>query len=491
MSLIRTITSLDQAGYGVNIRDREPPAQASRVSSNRVGIVGNFPWGPQGNDVYEIRSVEQFRALFAPPELTASISDYPSLGILAARIPTPWYVRNVQKTGGLKANSAFLDGSAEPVVTLTAKHAGAVGNQITCQLVAGSTGSLWTVEVRVGTYKATYADVVKTSAGPAYPVNDPFVDMAFLGGTPIPATVDLMNGANGTAGSAQWTGTAGTFEGVRAFLSDDLDIDLLFAAMPPTAVIAALNQVCDEVARVKLAKHFCATVPDQDVDQMIASSNALNSDFSTYHGTFVEVPNPLGEGLIVTDPNAFAVAIAASGDVSDSIGAGFSRNGLRPVVRVIPNLSKGDYDALFEAGVCPVKMLRDGAVFYGSRTTNPSVALRSVSRRRIANFVEKNAAVILERQLEHPLDVDVEGRTLGGRSQAVSMELRSFLNGLAVGGPGVAPRIRGYEVDFFSSTDAQIRAGVWIVTVSVATFAPTEKIIINASVGPTVIISEG
>lgn len=490
MALIRVITNPDAAGYGVNIRDVPPPAQAERLGANRVGIVGAFPWGPTDDNVYEVRSVEEFRRLFAPSEFDVSTADYPSLGMLAASIPTPWFVRNVARVGAVKANSAFLDAGSNPVVTVTAKHAGAAGDQIEASIAAGSAGR-WTITIRVGTaYRAVYTDVIGTGTAPEYPVDDPFVDFGWLGGTPVASTTALTNGDDGSTTSTQWAGSAGTTGGVKAFLTDDVTLDILFGAGVPAAVVPAFNLAADEVAREKLAFHFGATVSGQDRAAMLASAAALASDFTSYHGAEVVVNDPLGSGQITTDANAFACSVAARRDVADSIGANFGRDALRPVVRVAVDLNRGDYDALFEGGVCAPRMV-GGAIFNGSRTTAPGVAVRQIARRRLANYIEKNAAAILERQVEQPLDVDLTRRQLGGYSRDVYMELISFLTAMRDGAPGEPSRIAGFAVDAFAATQAQLNAGIWPITVSVRTFASTEKIIINAAVGPTVTIQEG
>ncbi|MCI0347590.1 MAG: hypothetical protein L0221_19485, partial [Chloroflexi bacterium] len=247
-SLIRRVTSEGAIGYGVNIWEETPPGRVGGVSSNIVGIVGDFPWGPV-DTVTEITTAAELFATFCPTPFDAA-DDYAAMdAFLNKNFPGGLKIVRIDATSAATATKTYDDNAAADSVTVTANYQGALGNEISIAWSENADdATARDATVTIGSdYSVTYENVATIVAAALVVTDpgDPYVTFSKASGaTLVPAVAAasaLATGSDGTAVAADYVGSASSDVGIRKFYGESVDVDVLFVAECPSGLIDEVN----------------------------------------------------------------------------------------------------------------------------------------------------------------------------------------------------------------------------------------------------------
>lgn len=494
-SLIRRITALSAANYGVNILEQAPPGVVQGAQSAVVGVVGWFPWGPR-NTVTEISSPRELFDTFCPLPFDVTDDWAAMKAFLNKTFPAGLKVVNIEPSGAAAADFDFVDASADESVTVTAKYKGSVGNSIKVAWTANADdatardatvtiGSLYSV-----TYKAV-ATIVSTALVVTDP-GDPFVTFSkFSGATLVPAAISatsLSGGADGTEAAADYTGSG---KGLLKFYGESVDVDILFVAEPGSSFIADINTGIEAYVNTNEKGMAILCTP---AAQSKSTARTYVADYRSerlvYTWPRVKTTNlydPLNAEVTV-DGAAFAAAALAG--VAPEVSPGGAPGA--PFLTGITGLedetaTAADMDTLNEYGVTPWMMntALGGAIMRKAMTTSLTSGRTRVFRRRMTDFIVESLSARWEQFAEAPLDLTLSTQTLGPNSGQLVAETVAFLEQLKADG-----RIREYAVDPWSeNSSGSIADGTWVIVVTVGLFSAMDNLVLKANIGEGVTIT--
>jgi len=152
----------------------------------------------------------------------------------------------------------------------------------------------------------------------------------------------------------------------------------------------------------------------------------------------------------------------------------------------VQGLTIEDYISFRATGICALRIDGGFAIFQsGVTSVDPSINpnLRNIARRRMADFIQDSTA----RRIKN------FGKKLSTnlRRQAITAEIRSFMDGLLSKNNPSAQRIAGYTIDAKSGNTAELLAqGLFRIILKVRTLASLDSIVIESTVGESVIVEE-
>lgn len=492
-SLVRTIAALSAVGYGINIFEQTPPGQIAGVRTDIVGVVGDFPWGDP-NVITAVGSTAELFAAFCPPEFDAAASAPAMRAFLNKAFPGGLRVVRIDATSAAKASSGAVTAGTGSI-TITAKHKGALGNQIRYQFVAATGGDAAKRDllITIGTrYSARYKDLAHGSIASA--VADPFVDVTASAPSAMPTAMGsaaaLASGADGTAVAADYVGSPTSAAGIRKFYGESVKVAALFVAECPSALVSAVNAGLYAYAtEADKGMAVLCTPPGATAAATITDAASYRDDRAFYGWPRVKTPDAYGDlAEIVVDGNAFAAAAIVSVDPEVSPGGAPGA----PFLKGITGLENEDvpratYDDLNDAGVAPFQLVDGlGCILRKGVTTSITSGLTQIFRRRMTDYILDSIAGRAQNFVGRPLDVDLASQTVGPEMGGLVSEIQQFLGELRF-----RSRIRGFIVDPFSQNlQSNLDAGRWFLAVRVKLLSAADEIVLVAGVGESVEIGE-
>lgn len=507
-TLIRQVSGASGIGYGVNIWELAPPKQVAGVSSNVVAMVADLPWGPV-NSIQTITTPGEFWSTFYPNAFGGGAKDSVLYPAILALLNKPIFTR-----GGLKvvriaatdqATSAFTfeDATTADSVTVTAKYPGLLGDQIKVAWSANADDAAKRdATVSIGADYSVLYEAVAEIVSAALVVNDPgdpYVTFAKAGSaTAVPAAIaatSLAGGDDGTAVAADYVGTSSSIVGIRQFYGSSVKVSVLFVAECPEALKAAVNTGlkawCTDTDK---GVAVLCTVDGQASADAITYMSSYRDDRLQYTWPRVKTVNFFDADAAETevDGNAFAAALIANVDPWLSPGGAGKRQGTTDLLAGITGLedetaSDATLAALNAAGIAPWFMSNKlGAIMHRAVTTSITAGLTKLFRRRMTDFLLNSIAEFSEEFVETPLDVTLEDQSLGPNTSGYVGAITDFLEGQKQ-----AVHLASYSVDAFSeNTQPDIDAGRFTLAIAVKLISMMEEIVLKASIGETVTVSE-
>lgn len=496
-SLIHQITSLQSAGYGINVLEVNPPGGVQGRGTNTVAIVADLPWGPVDEVVTCGSRAEVFDA-YCPLAFDA-LNDYPALkAFIGKDFPGLVKVLRISATDAAASAKSFEDATAAESVVVTARYPGALGDKIEVAWVENADdATVRDAVVTIGSgYSATYNAVARVEDG-ALVVDDPgdpfVIFEAKAGATAVPkevAATPLAGGSDGSPVAADYLGT--TNDALQRFGGMDVDWNVLFIAEPPDALIDDLNAGLKTFVDTHDRGIVVLCVPP-----MQSPSTAMTY-VASYRSDRLRYPYPRVKMVNVFDParktvvvqgNAFVAAAIASVPPEKSDGGASGAPFLKGIVGLEQTgFSSATYKALNDAGIAPFFFSRahDGYITHRGVMTSLVPGRTKLFRRRMTDYIVLSLADLFERYIEEPLDVDLPNQALGPVTDGEFGQVKAWLQQLL--GEG---RIRGYSVDpFGANLQSNIDAGQWRILLSVKLLSMQEEVVLMASVGETVAIDE-
>lgn len=504
-TLVTRINAISEASFGVNILDRPSDPVVAGVDVATIGLVMDLPWGPV-NEVIEVATLPELYRQFAPAEFD-NREDYPSLlSLLNKTWPSAIQINRIFRSGSTDAAAASATandgaGSPAPSTITTARYVGASGNLIRHQWVANADGVSTSRDLIVSVVTAagvtTYSKRHKAVAtGGGTPVitdpGDRFVIVTPHGSIDeVPAVmgsaVALTGGTDGVAVAADWTGAADTFDGIRAFLDDNLGVDVIIACEVDAAFIDDANDELIATAEAVGCRAVLCTPEAQtkaQIDTYIADYRSENVSFhwpKVYTINKYDVTRP----EVLVDGNSFAAVAVASVPPQDNPGGAPGARYLRGITGVETGVTKAQFESLKENGVNGWfnSTANGGYIIYGGVNTQIADNTRlTIARHRMFSYITGSLAGFLERFVGRLADIDLESQSLGPVTQQQDAAMRSFLQVLLNN-----KVIRSYNVDLFSgNTLLQMAAGTFVVLIEVGLYGSQDNIVIDANIGPTV-----
>jgi len=499
-SLIRHITGLASAGYGVNVWEVAPVQSIRGDASAVLGMVAELPWGPV-DSVTTITTPAEFWSYFYPNVFSGGTKDYTTYPAVLAMLNKPCF-----PSGGLKvvrvgatsqAKSTLSKAAGTGTMVVTAKYYGAVGDEISIQWVAATGGDADERDllITIGSdYSARYQDIAYTD-DVSETIDDPYVDVESSSPTAMPTAMgsaeSLASGSDGTAVAADYVGSDSSTKGIRCFYSESVDCDVLFVAEAPSGILDDINDGLEAYAgdTDKGVVVLCTT-DDQASADAITYVADYRDDRIIYAWPRVKTTNwwsTASDKEVEVDGNAFAAALIANVDPWLSPGGNGARQGTTDLLSGITGLedesgSRTTLDLLNAAGVAPwFVSSRLGAMMRRAVTTTLTGRTKLHSR-RMTDYLVSAIAEAAEEIVERPLDLDLSAQALGTVTGQFVGSVKSFLQREVD-----AEHIRSFSVDpWTANAQADIDAGQWTVLIRVKLMSMAEEIILKADIGETV-----
>lgn len=492
-SLVRSIAAAALATYGVNFLDIAPPSTTTGVSTKQIGIVGDFPWGPQ-NVVTLCGSAADFFNTFCPSVFENAKTYTAIRAMLNKRFPGPIQVCRIAAASSVaRSDSYTVSGGA---IVWTANYKGAVASDITVTFAAASDGVSTSrdITIAIGTgYSVTYTNVTLasiTSLGNDYITFTKTSSPSVLPAAAATAT-STTAGADGTATAANYVGTGSSNVGIRKFYASNLSVDVLFVAECPSALIDDVNDglkaYCDDAGKPGMA--VLCSVASQTATAAItyvADYRQLDSKLVyCWPRVTTTDTNDADFAAVTVDGNAFMAVAMASANPWVSPEGKPSAASLGAITALETDDSPdATYEALNAAGISTFFIEQTiGPMVRGAYTTNVVSGQTDIVRSAYRSYLTKTLATYAINYVGVPLDVDLTNQRLGENTSGLRDAIVGFLAAEQQKG-----RINGYTVDpYGANTSGDIDAGTWTVNVAVDTFAPTRVMIIRTTVGSTVV----
>jgi hypothetical protein len=495
-SLVRLVTSVGAIGYGVNVFEQLPPGRIAAAGLSTVGMVADLPWGPT-NTITTINSPGEFFDTFCPAAFE-SADEYVALrALLNKTLPGGFLVCRIAATSQATAARTYQDDDPADSVTVTAKYPGALGNLIYVEWAANADdATARDAIVTIGTgYSVRYPNVA-TIVSAALVVTDPgdpyctFSKHASGNEVPVAAAAAaLTGGADGTATAANHVGTSSSNVGIRKFYGDAVDVDVLFVAECPSALIDAVNTGL---------KAF-ATETDKGMVILCTPNGLTRATAITYAAGYRDDrcvmvwprPNTVNgfdpdQAVIEVDGNAFMAALLGVTDPWISPGGRHSADFLKGIVSLEDeSVTATGYDQLNAAGIAPLRMVTayGGACISKAVTTSLTSGLTKIRRRRYTDYLSLSIADRMQDYVERPLDLDLSTQTLGPETGSLKGEIDAFV-AAEVQAKHLAP---GSRADAWSAaTQDDIDAGRWTIAILARTYSDMDEIVLKPSVGDSV-----
>lgn len=151
--------------------------------------------------------------------------------------------------------------------------------------------------------------------------------------------------------------------------------------------------------------------------------------------------------------------------------------------RGAPNLTLSEYIAFKQFGIAAPRQTKTLGILYQSGITSSVVSGQTnINRRRMADFIEDSLAEAYNNYVKQPLTQDLK--------DTIQTETVAFLNTLLSPTNPAAQRIEAFSVDVVSGNTPETEAlGIFVVIVNVRMLATADFIVLQASVGQTVVIT--
>lgn len=490
-SLIHLISQLTDAKYGVNILEETPPGGVRGTGTNKVAVVGHFPWGPV-DEATEITSNAELFDTFAPLPFDV-LDDWASLkAFINKTFPNTVQVVRISPAAAAVATYAFEDTGPTDSVDVTARYPGSVGNQIkVAWTVNADDATARDATVTIGTkYSATYKRVATIVAAALVVTDpgDPYVEFAkATGATAVPAAI----AATSLAGGADGTPVAGDYStGIAVFEDASVEFNVGFVAEPDSALIDDVNDAIKLFVDTYSRGVWVLCTP---AAQAAATAKTYVADYRSdrlvYAWPRVKTVNAYDpdRAEVTVDGAAFAAAAIASVDPEISPGGAPGAPFLRGITGLEQAASLLTLNDLNDSGIAPwfMSTALAGAILHRGVTTSLTAGLTKIFRRRMTDFLVQSIAGRLEYWVGRPLDLDLTNRALGTVTGPEIGEVRQFLSDLVDRG-----RIRQFSLDpFGANVQTNIDDGQWVILLLVKLISAQEEIVLRAAIGESVQIS--
>ena len=536
-TLISFIESLNEAGYGINLLEQDPPAVVLGDTDLTVGLTASFSWGP--TSVETVTSLEEFMALYMPrqivqhPNASIGVSKLPAgvvtneglsnLALFNKNFAAPVKFVNILGTSPAQSALVMDDVTGTPIQAflVTAAYNGGLGDWIRVTTAVNTDTDYSDVTISFGTedivleklvYKDGSNDLVIGSdwvmgGGVTYDVvsSDGRPVCTFSIETPaallpaVIASVALSGGTKGTLAAGDFVGSEVSPTGAFQF-ADDAPRILALVEVPDsliegaTGVNALLGLLSDAVPFTNT--FILGSTPAAATSaELVTHAGDVNHERVGVWAPLVRAVDTSAAtpSVLTLDGNLFIAAQLTQIYQEESPGGPrhaplFSGIvGTEEAVVFTPTTRK----TLRNAGINTWVYESSSAYSFGGNSTlqNNTAGKDRIYRRRMADLIYAGLIEAFVPVADAPLTVKIASREISGEAQEAYTAAYAFLFGLST---DVLPdkgrtRIQSFSMDpFIANTQAGIDSGSWLIKVSVKLWSSAEAITLIAQVGTTV-----
>ena len=485
--------------HGVFAEERTSPALVTAIGTGTVGLVGQFPWGPD-DKVMEPSDTADRLLMIAPPGMDRTGSGY------MAALGKAWpdlRIARVLGTAATKASAALLNTTPATVVTVQGLCKGLAGNAIVAVVEDASDGDANHFNLTVSVTNAYGSTVeqwtnVNFSGTGADSVPDVSTSRLVgaitkvIAGRPANATYAFTGGTDGTINSAAYLGTPEAGDRGLALFEGDPDVDVVFADDCGNTLRAAVNAglkahailLGDRIAVINGNSGQAASAARTD-----AASN--QSVYVAYVDCWYFQRDDSGVERLVSPSAAMAVVMA---NVSPSTSPAWKAQEVRSMLSFITRLeyARGAQAKLNAGGgVCTlIKEAAGGYTFHAAVNTAAPVspAKRNLTRTRMGIYIAKSIKESLREDVDAPNVPQVQGDVIGA--------IQLFMQGLKANKDN-DPKHNAHVVDWgwldiaALNPQASVQAGDFTAPFQVTTSAGMERIFPSIEYGENVVVKAG
>lgn len=481
--------------HAVYAIERNPPTVIQAQNVAVVGIVEQFPWGPD-EAIYQVGSVKDFMDTFAPPGMSHTGEGY--MTVIGKAWPILKIVR-VTGTGAAAATATINKTGPTAMLTLTLKYKGAAGNVVTATTSAASDGDAnhFNLTVSVTGASGTTSDIIQNLnySGTGADSTPDLTGTKLLGsitklasGVPIVGTVTFAGGADGTVASTDYVGTQGAVDKGVALFEGDKTIDFVLTGDPGNTLRAAVNAglvahadfMTDRIAFINGNSGMSLAAVQTDVASY-RSLRACYIDVWAYQRDDVDGT----ERLVAPAPFAASLAANLSPSTSFSWKASKAKKYLSSISRLEASRGDGAYTNEL-AGICTLqKEDLGGYTFESAVVTNAPLnpAKKKYKRTRMGHYMAKAVVGSLRESVDSPNVPFNQQDEVNAVSEFVDTLKRN-----AKTDPNNLPHLLDGGIDDLKAFNAQsdLDAGQFTIPVSAKISSDQERIFISMNFGESV-----
>jgi hypothetical protein len=318
------ITSTTQAAlHGVYALRRRARRTLAARGTGTVAIVGQFPWGPDG-EIIRPGDMGEAKEIVAPKGFDRTGSAY--LTLLGKVYPQLLLVR-VLGAGAAHAEVSLPDSAATNVCKYVAKYKGAAGNGITATVSNASDGDADHFNVTFSKAGAT-ADTTETYPNRTVATGETPVLLStaeavasklvgagakLTAGRPANGTYVLAGGSDGTVTAADYVGTSGTGDKGVAMLEGEPGVRHICTDYPGGGLLAAVNAGLVQHAALTGDRFVHINGPPGQSASAVLADKATYTGFNViYHDPWVYLFDDTTGAEHLVPPAPFGAALAAN-----------------------------------------------------------------------------------------------------------------------------------------------------------------------------------
>jgi hypothetical protein len=484
--------------HGVFAEQRRNPTLVRPTGTGIVGLVGQFPWGPDGEEIQPADAGER-GLLLAPPGMDRSGSGW--LAIAQKGWPDLRIVR-VLGSAAVKASADLMDGVTE-IAVVTLKYKGTAGNDCTFAIEAASDGDAnhFNLRVRVSGASGFTEDLVKNInfSGVGDDSTFDYTNTVLIGsivksaaGRPDNATGSFTSGADGTINSTRYIGTAGQGDLGIAIFEGVPEVRCIFTDDPGNTDRAAVN--AGLVAHAILMGSRVAVVSGNSglsLSAAVAACAALTpSEFVAYADGWVYIRDEVtGDEVLVKSDSFLASVMAQLSPSTSPSWKGLEVRGMMAAIVRLETNRGNSAGTMTEAGICTLIKEEDGGYTWeaGVTTATPADATKMrLTRTRTAIYIASSIQRSLRPVSDAPLVPLIRQDMLNA--------VQRFLNGMKAAqntNPIGEPHIIDWGFGDLEGVNptASIQAGDFTIPIDITTSAGAERIFLSFNIGESVVVT--
>lgn len=482
--------------HGVFAEERSLPAVITPIGTGTVGLVGQFPWGPDDKVIVPTDTADRDLTI-APLGMDRTGAGY--MAVFGKSWPDLRLVR-VLGTAAAKAVAPLLNATPAICVNVTALYKGVAGNSMVAVVSAASDADAnhfnldVTVTNALGSTIESFVNINFSGVGA-----DSVVDCSscrlvgsitrVLTARPVNGSYNFATGADGSIVSARYLGTPGNGDTGLALFEGDPEVDMVLADDCSNALRAAVN--AGLLAHQLLMGDRIAIINGNSANTpALAQTDVVNyqSTGAAYVDAWHYQRDQSGTERLVAPAPVLACVMA---NLSASTSAAWKAQEVRTFTSFITRLeaSRGAAAKANAAkGICTlIKEATGGYTFHAAVNTAAPVspAKKNLTRTRMGIYIAKS--------LQDSLRDNVDAPNVSTVQNDLIRATAGFLEGLkdAVKDD---PKHQVHIVNWgwldinALNPAASIAAGDFTLPFQVTTSAGMERIYLSIEYGETVVV---
>lgn len=408
------VTSVSQAKtHGVYAFERRPPSVIEAQGSAVVGLVEQFPWGPQL--VTEVDDMTTFISTFAPYGFSHTGPGY--MTVAGKSFPT-LKVARVLGSAAVAASVTINKTGPAALIVVTAKYKGVTGNSLTATTSAATDADAnhFNLTVSVTGPSGTTTDFIENLNYSAVGTDStPDLTKCLLigsitsssTGVPILGTSSFTSGADGTINSAAYIGTQGAANQGVALFEGDPSIDFVITGDPGNSLRPAVN--AGLVAHADFCTDRMAFINGNSA-QLLSDVQTDVTNYRSIRCCYIDVWAYMLDDTDgterITPPAPWAASVAAS--LSPSTSFAWKSSVVKAMLQKITQLETLRGPAAgtnTDNGICTlIKESKGGFTFEAAVNTNAPVnpATKTYKRTRMGHYMAKAITDSLRENVDSP-----------------------------------------------------------------------------------------